>query len=62
MTAAVAHRVLADYVLAGAFILFSLTLIAAVAWSERDRRRAARDDAPGLRLVRPFESTSEHRW
>lgn len=37
-----AHRALADWVLAGALILFSLTLIASVLWQWIESRRPPR--------------------
>lgn len=61
MTAAMARSDLAAYVLAGAFVFFGLMVIAALIWAERDRRRALNDRQPGLRLIRPFQSSRE-RW
>lgn len=48
---AMPHRVAADYLLAAAFLLFAVVLVAAIAWGERDRRRSL-DDEPGRRHVR----------
>jgi len=61
LIAVMAHRALADWVLAGAFILFSLVLAAAIVWGELDRRRSVGGRTGAQRLIRPYESRRE-RW
>jgi hypothetical protein len=61
LIAVMAHRVLADWVLAGAFILFSLTVLAGIVWAEIDRRRSVGGQTGMSRIIRPLESRRE-RW
>ena len=57
-----AHRALADWVLAGAFLLFSLVIVAAIVWAEIDRRRSTGGSRCGVqRIVRPYDRARE-RW
>lgn len=62
MTATMAHRVLADWILTGALIWFGLAIVAALVWAELDRRRSLGGSRNGVdRLIRPLENRRE-RW